>query len=81
MPTKKIRTISEQTTHSGFNEVLFALIGVGIFGIIAGINKGLGRTMIALMVGFLLLFLLFHANLLQDLIARGSGTTKPVVTA
>lgn len=66
--TKSSKTsTAQQQGHSVFVTLLFAMVGVSLLAIFADLNEGIGKVAVALMAGWLLIFLMTNAVFLQDI--------------
>jgi hypothetical protein len=65
------KAAAPKTGHEIVVTVTVELVGVALIAILAGMSDGLGRVMVALMSGFLLVFLITNATFLKGVIPSG----------
>lgn len=66
-------TISNPQQQAGKNLLVTTAIGVGgtiLFAVVAGFSDAVGKIILAMMVGFALIFLYMHAGTLQSLLSK-----------
>lgn len=63
--------------HNVWSELVFAFIGTAALSILANMNERLGRVLLSIMIGFLLMWLLLHSGQLAGWINKVVPQTKP----
>lgn len=63
--------------HNVWSELVFAFIGTAALSIIANMNERLGRVLLSIMLGFLLMWLLLHSGQLTGWIQKAVPQTRP----
>jgi hypothetical protein len=64
------KQVDAQPGHDVFVVMLGEVIGVAILAIVADMNDNLGRVAVALMAGWLLIFLMTHDLFLKGLVNK-----------
>lgn len=69
-PTQATQAQPQSTTgaHNVFHRLVFAFGGVCLFAVLADLNEGLGHVLVALMAGFLLIWLLSHGQTISKML-------------
>lgn len=70
MSTTKKTTASSPPGHDVFVTILGELIGVSILAVIADTNEEMGKVAVALMGGWLLIFLMTHDTFLKGIVNK-----------
>lgn len=66
MPTNKPKA----PQHDALISLLVQFLGVGAFALIAGTSDEMGRIVVILMAGFMIVWALSHTDLLQRLVGK-----------
>lgn len=61
-------------SHNVWTQLLWAFLGTGALAIIASFNEQLGRVLLALMVGFLVVWLILHDNWIGSVLGGITGS-------
>lgn len=67
MPTGKPVKMPQ---HDALVSVFIQLLGVGTFALIAGISDEMGKIVVIIMAGLMLVWALTHVNLLSSLVGK-----------
>jgi len=59
-----------KSNHALIVTIATELIGVGLIAVIAGMSDAIGKIMVTLMVGFLLIWLMSNISQLQSIVGK-----------